>query len=102
MDGEVIFSNRHATGRSVATVGEREYVHLTIKPGGGIDGHVLPHAIEFFVIAGEGQARVNDDRIEVAAGDLLVIPAGVQRSWTNTDERKLELLGIKTLPISEG
>ncbi|MEZ4386313.1 MAG: cupin domain-containing protein [Candidatus Krumholzibacteriia bacterium] len=98
LDGDVILETRHAVGRHVATVGDREYVHLVIKPGGGIDAHVLPHPIEFFVVAGEGEARVDGERIEVGAGDLLIVPAGVERAWTNTDEVRLVLLGVKTVP----
>jgi mannose-6-phosphate isomerase-like protein (cupin superfamily) len=97
-DGEIILETRHATGRRIATAGDREYLHLSIKPGGGIDPHVLNHPIEFYVLQGEGELLVDAERLPVTAGDLLTIPAGAERSWTNTDERRLELLGVKTIP----
>jgi len=96
MDGEIVFKTRHAVGRRVAIIDDREYVHLVIKPGGDIEPHTLSQPIEFFVLAGEGQACVDGARTEVAMGDLLVIPAGAERSWTNTDEQVLVILGVKS------
>jgi mannose-6-phosphate isomerase-like protein (cupin superfamily) len=100
LDGEVVLETRHAVGRLVATVGDRQYVHLIVKPGGGIEPHVLEHPIEFFVVAGEGIAHVAGERIEVGAGDLLAVPAGVERAWSNTDEVKLVLLAVGHVPVA--
>ena len=47
-----------------------------------------------YIVAGEGEARLGDERGPVQAGDLAVIPAMVPHGIANTGDEPLKVVGF--------
>lgn len=57
----------------------------TIGPGGKNPLHYHPNCEEIlYVASGRCRHRVDDDTVELATGDVIVIPAGVRHNLVNT------------------
>ena len=66
------------------------------RPGRGPSLHTHPYA-EVFVIQGDGLTFVvGDQTIEAAAGQIVVVPAGVPHKFTNTSAAVVHHLDIHT------
>ncbi|MEI7662187.1 MAG: cupin domain-containing protein [Bacteroidota bacterium] len=76
-----------------------ELVHLTLQPGEGMDPHIQPMDVVFFVTEGSGLLTVGNDVIEVPQGTTIHINAGVLRAWTNTGSQPLKILVSKLSPL---
>lgn len=50
----------------------------------------------YLIVSGQGTANIGDEDIELKAGDVVVIPAGVRQRITNSGEDMLEFLAICT------
>jgi quercetin dioxygenase-like cupin family protein len=91
----VIFDQNGVLGHSLLTVDGVEYIQLVLAPGSEVPRHVLPFAIEFFVVAGEGTALLGDGEVAVAGRQLVRIEADEPRGWRNDGTEELVLLGVK-------
>ncbi|MEI6683353.1 MAG: cupin domain-containing protein [Bacteroidota bacterium] len=85
-------------GRILFTSDRFELVHLTLQPGEGMEPHIQPMEIVFFVAEGAGTLAVGRELIEVAPQTTIKIEAGIPRSWTNTGNIQLKILVGKLLP----
>ena len=47
-----------------------------------------------YIVAGEGEAQVGDERARVSAGDLAVIPAMVPHGVANVGDETLKVVGF--------
>ena len=54
---------------------------FVMEPGGGMPRHTNTVEHEQYVLAGRARVTVGDGAHEVAAGDVLFIPAGVPHSY---------------------
>jgi quercetin dioxygenase-like cupin family protein len=70
-------------------------------PGNGAPLHI--HAVEevLRVLAGRALVRVGDDERELAAGETVLIPAGIPHGFTNATSDTLHVLAILAAPIFE-
>ena len=82
-------------GRILYTSGRFEQVHLLLNPGEGMEPHAQPMDVLFFIIEGEAQLTVGEERLEVAANTTVHIKQDVARAWTNTGTGPLRLLVSK-------
>jgi quercetin dioxygenase-like cupin family protein len=93
--GETVYEQDGCKGTRLYEAGGNEYVHLSIKPGGGIPEHSLPLAVSFYVLKGSGICTVSDTSVSATAGDMLECPPGEPRGWNNASDEPLEVLVIK-------
>ncbi len=65
----------------------------TLPVGGATTAHYHPVAEELYLFtAGTGRMRVADEECDVAAGDCVIIPPGVEHKLVNTGEDELRLM----------
>lgn len=93
--GETVYEQDGCTGVRLYETGGIEYVHLSIRPDGGIPEHSLPLAVSFYVLKGSGICTVSGHSFSATAGDMLECPPGEPRGWRNASDEPLEVLVIK-------
>ena len=79
-------------GRILFTSNRFELVHLTLQPGEGMEPHIQPVEIVFFVAEGTGTLAVGEEVVEVAPETTIKIEAGISWSWTNTGSSPFKIL----------
>jgi mannose-6-phosphate isomerase-like protein (cupin superfamily) len=82
--------------RRVLWTGERtQLVIMTIPPGGEI-GEEVHEGIDQILtfVSGTAEARVGGEAKAVAAGDLVVVPAGTRHNFVNTGPNPLVLYTV--------
>ena len=82
--------------RRVLWTGEHtQLVVMTVPPGGEI-GEEIHEGIDQILtfVSGVGEAVVDGQERQVAAGDLVVVPAGSKHNFVNTGENPLILYTI--------
>jgi mannose-6-phosphate isomerase-like protein (cupin superfamily) len=77
------------------TSGHTQVVVMTLAPGEDIGAEVHEHNDQVLIFTeGTGRAEVAGETRAVAAGDLVVVPAGTEHDFTNTGDGPLRLLTI--------
>ncbi len=71
----------------------------TIEPGQQTTFHRQPAEEVFYVLAGQGNFRVGNERHEFAAGDCLYVSADVGHQIVNTGSENLQYLYVVVPPI---
>ena len=84
-------------GRILYTSDRFELIHLTLQPGEGMNPHIQPMDVVFFVTEGAGSLAIGDEVIEVSNDTAVHIKAGVLRAWRNTGQVPLKILVNKLL-----
>ncbi|HEV7847377.1 MAG TPA: cupin domain-containing protein [Thermoleophilaceae bacterium] len=69
-------------------------VYFEIPPGYRLATHTDSEEEVLYIVQGEGEAEVGDERGHVSAGDLAVIPAMVPHGVRNTGEERLKVVGF--------
>jgi quercetin dioxygenase-like cupin family protein len=69
-------------------------VYFEIEPGNRLAPHTDSAEEILYLISGEAEAEVGDERGRLAAGDLAVIPAMVPHGLVNTGEEPLKVIGF--------
>ena len=69
-------------------------VYFEVQPGDYLPTHTDSAEEILYIVAGEGEARLGDERGLVRAGDLAVIPAMVPHGITNTGDELLKVVGF--------
>src|SRR3954451_2216158 len=69
-------------------------VYFEIQPGDYLPTHTDSAEEVLYIVAGEGEARLGDERGQVRAGDLAVIPAMVPHGIANTGDQPLKVVGF--------
>jgi mannose-6-phosphate isomerase-like protein (cupin superfamily) len=89
--------------RKVIWTGEEtQVVLMAIPEGEEIGGEVHEdHDQLLFFVTGRGQAKIGDDEMEVAEGDLSIVPAGVFHNFRNTGSGMLKLFTTYSPPEHE-
>ncbi|TQS46285.1 cupin domain-containing protein [Cryptosporangium phraense] len=82
--------------RRVLWTGEHtQLVIMTIPPGGEIGEEVHEENDQILTfVSGVGEARVSGQTRKIAAGDLVVVPAGRKHNFVNTGPNPLVLYTI--------
>jgi mannose-6-phosphate isomerase-like protein (cupin superfamily) len=63
-------------------------------PGGGAVLHTHPYEEIFVMLEGEATFNVGDATIEVGAGQIVVVPAGVPHKFVNSGSGRLRQVDI--------
>jgi mannose-6-phosphate isomerase-like protein (cupin superfamily) len=85
LDGSTI---REVAGAVSLATQNQSLAEATVPAGGSTDAHFHRTSEEiYFFTSGRGRMRLGDEEAEVAAGDCVVIPPGVEhRLWAGEDE----------------
>jgi quercetin dioxygenase-like cupin family protein len=67
---------------------------FVIERGGSMPLHANTVEHEQYVLRGEAHVRIGDEEREVAAGDILFVPADVPHAYTNTGVEPYEFLCV--------
>jgi quercetin dioxygenase-like cupin family protein len=68
--------------------------YFEIEPGNRLAHHTDSAEEIVYVVAGEAEAEVGDERGRLAAGDLAVIPATVPHGLTNVGNDTVKIVGF--------
>ena len=82
--------------RAVRFTGKHtQVVVMTLQPGEDIGAEVHPDNDQVLIFTeGTARADVGGEQKDVAAGDLVVVPAGTRHNFTNTGSGVLRLMTI--------
>jgi mannose-6-phosphate isomerase-like protein (cupin superfamily) len=69
-------------------------VYFEVLPGHRLATHTDSEEEILYIVQGEGEAEVGDERAYVSAGDLAVVPAMVPHGIRNTGEERLKVVGF--------
>jgi quercetin dioxygenase-like cupin family protein len=85
----VAFPVNRSTGTEDTAV-----VYFELAPGDRLGTHTDSAEEILYIVAGEGEAELGDERGRVRAGDLAVIPAMVPHAVVNTGNETLKCVGF--------
>ncbi len=85
----VAFPVNKATGAEHTAV-----VYFEVAPGDRLGTHTDSAEEILYIVAGEGEAEVGDERGRVRAGDLAVVPAMAPHGIVNTGDEPLKVVGF--------
>lgn len=75
---------------------------VKLEPGKGHERHTHPDSDEIlYVVRGEGKQEVADETQDIAMGDMVYIPEGVEHGTINTGWEPLTLLAVYAPPGPE-
>jgi quercetin dioxygenase-like cupin family protein len=69
-------------------------VYFEVAPGDRLGTHTDSAEEILYIVAGEGEAEVGDERAPVRAGDLAVVPAMAPHGIVNTGDEPLKVVGF--------
>ncbi|MBK5115418.1 MAG: cupin domain-containing protein [Thermoleophilia bacterium] len=69
-------------------------VYFEIEPGDRLATHTDSAEEVLYIVSGRGEAEVGEERADVVAGDLAVIPAMVPHGLVNVGEESLKVVGF--------
>ncbi len=85
--------------RVLFTAGHMQLVLMALQPGEEIGSEVHATHDQFFRIEkGQGEIRLDGVRTRIAAGDAIIVPAGMRHNLINTGKRKLRLYTLYAPP----
>jgi mannose-6-phosphate isomerase-like protein (cupin superfamily) len=89
--------------RKVIWTGEQtQVVLMAIPENGEIGGEVHEgHDQLLFFVAGRGKAKIGEREMDVAAGDLSIVPSGAWHNFRNTGSGMLKLYTTYSPPEHE-
>lgn len=96
-ENKQIYNSNGASGFLIANSGKCEYVRLNLQAGSIIDIHSLSFPVTFYVVKGKPEVIFGEDSAIVECGDLIELPAGINRGWKNNSGDNAEILAIKHL-----
>ncbi|WP_435348781.1 cupin domain-containing protein [Haloarchaeobius sp. HRN-SO-5] len=75
---------------------------VKLEPGKGHERHTHPDSDEIlYVVRGEGEQEVADETRDIATGDMVFVPEGVEHGTVNTGWEPLVLLAVYAPPGPE-
>lgn len=75
---------------------------VNLEPGKGHERHAHPDSDEIlFVISGEGEQTVGEEKRTIGPGEMVYVPEGVEHSTVNTGWETLQLLAVYVPPGPE-
>ena len=99
-DGSAI---RELAGPAWTVARKQSLAEATVPPGGETDEHYHVRAEELYhFVSGAGRMRLGEEEQEVAAGDCVVIPPGVNHKLWNPGTEPLVLLCCCAPPYHHG
>jgi quercetin dioxygenase-like cupin family protein len=90
---------RQRLGFEPTADGKSVRVEMWVDPGGGVPPHVHPEVAEHFeVLSGHPQFLAGRKWTTAAAGDVVVVPAGVRHAYRNRGHEVAHVVCLATPP----
>ena len=83
--------------RILYSSGRFEVIHLTLQPGEGMELHMMPFEVIFFVREGAGTLMFEEGQVAGTSGDCIRVEPGVKRGWKNTSLQELKIVVMKLM-----
>jgi len=95
-------ADRHDWFEVLATGAGIQTAVMDLKPGGGESGEKTnehPRSEQvLFVVEGEVEAEIGEDRQTLHAGDSVIVPRGVAHRFSNRTERTARTFNVYSPP----
>lgn len=88
-DVQVAFPMYAHTGSAASAV-----VYFEIKPGKRLGRHTDSGEEVLFIVAGQAEAEIGDQRVQVKAGDLALVPGMAPHALVNTGDETVRVVGF--------
>jgi mannose-6-phosphate isomerase-like protein (cupin superfamily) len=96
--GKIVGEN-HAFRRVLHTGHKSQLVAMSIPPGGEVGAETHHHVEQtLFFQSGSGEAILNEEVFQVAAGDVMVVSPGTFHNITNTGSVPLKIATVYAPP----
>lgn len=69
-------------------------VYFEVEPGHHLGSHTDSAEEILYIVSGQGEATVGNDRVQVSAGSLALVPAMEPHDIANTGEETLRVVGF--------
>jgi mannose-6-phosphate isomerase-like protein (cupin superfamily) len=97
-DGSEVYELLHPKNSRVRRLSIAEAV---VKPGSATKEHFHRTSEEvYYILSGEGEMYINEEKAYVQAGDVVLIPAGARHYVVNTGNEELVILCASSPPYS--
>lgn len=70
-------------------------IHMALNPGESLKSHVTPVDVFFYVLEGEPDIEIGDERMRVTADSLIESPAGIPHCVYNDSGKAARFLVVK-------
>lgn len=81
--------------RVLATTEHTQLVAMTIPPGGEVGAEVHDGIDQVLIaVSGSGTSELDGDKASFAAGDVVVVPAGIRHNFVNTGDEPLRIATV--------
>lgn len=72
-----------------------QVLHISLKPGERVERHIVPVDVAFFVLEGEGEFEIGDEKVTAGAGTLVESPGGLMRGMSNAGAGNLNVMIVR-------
>jgi quercetin dioxygenase-like cupin family protein len=92
----VVTSPRGPKLRKVMSTDDIAVANVVLEPGQVLPSHKTPVDVLFYVHSGSGYVVIDDENIEVSAGDMVPSPKNIPHGLKAGEESDFSVLVIKT------
>ena len=71
-------------------------IHIMLKPGESLRRHITPVDVLFYVLEGEGEIEIGDERVKAGKDTAIHSPKKIVHCWYNNSDKPLRVLFVKT------
>lgn len=90
------FNNPHnVQAKKVFESEKASVIHMMLKPGESLKSHVTPVDVLFYVLQGEPDIEIGDEKIRVSADSIVESPAKIPHCVYNETDSIARFLVIK-------
>ena len=90
------FNNPHQVqAKKIFESDKTTVIHMMLKPGESLKSHVTPVDVLFYILQGEPDIEIGDERIKVSADSIVESPAKIPHCVYNETENIARFLVIK-------
>ena len=94
-NAETIYEADGIIGKKLNEKNGCEYVHISINIDKEIIAHTLPMPVTFYVLQGNAELTIDNNKTNIIKGDMVEAKAESLRAWKNIGTEKVILLAIK-------
>ena len=94
--GDTAYEKNAVTAKKLLSKSEVEVVLVELKPGSSLPIHSTPVDVFFFIIEGNAEVEIGEEREPVSAGALVESPKDIPHGLHNTSDSSLKILVVKT------
>lgn len=90
------FNNPHQVqAKKIFESDKTTVIHMMLKPGEILKSHITPVDVLFYILQGEPDIEIGDERIKVSADSIVESPAKIPHCVYNETENIARFLVIK-------